>query len=320
MVNANSRQFHMEPSPEFNDACINAIREYLRGAVPFRETINKIESLRDHAIAENHLPNQARSEHALGYLQHYRGNLNTSIQHYEQARTLFKKVNNPTRMATMDLNQGENYRFKGDFNRALQLYRSAYQTAKDLSAVRTQTIAALNEGLVLITLEQNTSAMQTFHHVEDLLQQWDREDSSLPGFLCELHHGKAVVYLRQNQLEEAWHSAQRALEIADATGEPHQRGYANRTMGEVLCQLGRTMDDDHPDDPDDYFRASGTAFREINAEAELARTMYAQALSQARRGRRTMAARKLQYVMIMFTKLGMVDDAARAAEAQLAVL
>lgn len=320
MVNANSSPNHTEPTPEFNDACITTIREYLRGALPFKETISTIENLRGQAIAGGHMANQARSEHALGYLQHYRGNLNASINHYDRARSLFKQVGNRTRMATMDLNQGENYRFKGDFNRALQLYRAAYQTAKDLSAIRTQAIAALNEGLVLIMLDQNTAAMQTFDHTEDLLQMWDRDDTSLPGFLCELHHGKAVIYLRQNQLEAAWHSALHALEIANATGEPHQRGYANRTMGEVLSQLEQIPEDDHSTDPDDYFRASGAAFREINAEAELARTMYAQALSQARRGRRTMAARKLQHVMIMFTKLGMVDDAARAAEAQLAVL
>jgi hypothetical protein len=33
-----------------------------------------------------------------------------------------------------------------------------------------------------------------------------------------------------------------------------------------------------------------------------------------------MAAKKLQQVMIIFTRLGMVDDIARAAEAQLAVI
>jgi len=42
--------------------------------------------------------------------------------------------------------------------------------------------------------------------------------------------------------------------------------------------------------PDYYFEAALEAFREINAEAEMARTMFAHARSLNVRGRRTTAA------------------------------
>jgi len=130
----------------------------------------------------------------------------------------------------------------------------------------------------------------------------------------------AVIHLRQGDAKAAWGQALKALEASEKSGKPLQRGYANRIMGEVITELKESPEPPLPSDPDEYFRTALAAFREINAEAELARTMYAHALSMAARGRRMIAARKLQQVMIIFTRLGMVDDAARAAEAQLSVI
>lgn len=62
------------------------------------------------------------------------------------------------------------------------------------------------------------------------------------------------------------------------------------------------------DNPDDYFRASAQYFSELNAEAEILRTMFAQAKSLAKRGKINSATRKLQQIIISFQKLGMADD------------
>jgi len=217
----------------------------------------------------------------------------------------------------MALNQGENYRYKGDFNRALQLYRAAYDNSDQIA---TKTMAAANEGLVLVTMGRNTKARESFETALELVQQFTEEDRDPAGLLCEIHHGMAEIFLREGDLEFAWNHALKALAAAQETGEPLQYGYANRTLGEVITGLGSSPDERFSSNADDYFREALQAFREINAEVEMAKTMYAQALSLAARGRRTTAARKLQQVMIIFTRLDMVDDAARAAEAQLSVI
>jgi hypothetical protein len=80
------------------------------------------------------------------------------------------------------------------------------------------------------------------------------------------------------------------------------------------------IETDSPADPDEYFRLAIDVFREMNMEAERARTVFAHARSLAHRGRKTMAVRMLQQVMVMFTDLGMVDDAAKAAQAQIAAV
>lgn len=108
-----------------------------------------------------------------------------------------------------------------------------------------------------------------------------------------------------------------------AQDSPHafEKGYANRALAEIISvNPVPPMDKRFVNDPNVYFQAANDAFLEIHAEGEVARTIYAHALSLLRAGRQMMAARKLQLAMIIFTRLGMVDDAARAAETQLEVL
>lgn len=320
MVRVNQPELDIEPTPEFNQRCLDVIRRWEGGDLPYKEAIAQVTALSQEAVEANHIANEARAEQLLGLIQHYRGNLNTSIRHNERARKLYQRVGNRVRTATMDLNQGENYRFKGDFTRARKLYRAAYDAAAELNNLPLQTMAALNEGLTLVAASQYDAARAALDEGLELIPRWTEEDPQLPSILCELHQGMAIIHLQDGNHEAAWSEALKALDAARKGGQPLQLGFANRILGEVVTMMESVPDAQFSSDPDDYFRAAIDAFREINAEAELARTMFAQAKSLAIRGRRTTAARKLQQVMIIFTRLGMVDDAARAAEAQLAVL
>lgn len=308
------------PEPDFEDSCLQIRRRWEAGELPFREAAAQLIALGQQAQEANHVANQASVERMLGFMQLNRGNLNTSLQHYERARSLFLQVDNRRYGAAMDMNMGEVYRYKGDFNRARQLYRQAGEIARETGFLTIQTLALANEGQVLLTMGQPESARAALEEAIRLSQQWTEDFSHLPGLLCEVHHGLAMSYLARNEPEPAWEHAHKALETAQESKQPLGMGFANRAIAEVLTMLGQPPDAGFSDDPDVYYQASTEAFKEINAEAEMARTMYVQAWSLAKRGQKNMAARKFQQVVIIFTKLGMVDDAARAAEAQLRML
>jgi hypothetical protein len=61
-------------------------------------------------------------------------------------------------------------------------------------------------------------------------------------------------------------------------------------------------------------------FKQVKAEAEVGKTLFAQGKSFAKRNRRNSAGRLFQQAIVIFTKLGMNDDAAKAAEEQLRVI
>ncbi|MFW5690985.1 MAG: hypothetical protein ACOCXZ_00680 [Chloroflexota bacterium] len=299
------------------------IQHWENGEFAFKEAIARLTAMSQQAAADGLVIDQGRAEQILAYVQHYRGNLDASIHHNERARALYARGKNQRRVGIIDLNQGENFRFKGDFARAVRLFQQARRTAERYEDITTQTMATVNEGLVLLTLRQDMEARRVLLEGLELTNHYPSEReidrTQLRRILCEIHHGMAVINLRAGDMANAWDEARRALEIAEDTGDPILRGYAYRTIGEVITEYGKSPDPRYSSDPDDHFRVALEAFNSLNAEAEIARTMYAQALSLAARGRRTTAARKLQHVMIAFSRLGMVDDAARAAEAQLSM-
>jgi tetratricopeptide (TPR) repeat protein len=315
MVSTTTSQQDFEPTTEFNDSIAQVLHNWNTGELPFKEALALVSARSQEAIASNHFANQGRAEHALGYLQHYRGDLNASTRHYERARQLFQRIGNNRRMATMDMNNGENYRLKGDFLRARRLYRDAFDAAVELENIPLQAMSSVNEGLVLMAMVQMSEALTVLERAHNIIEQWTDEasENTRKRLLCELYHGLTSIYLYENRLDEAWDAACKAMDYVKQAPEKIQLGMAYRNLGEVVGRLESVPESDYPSDPDEYFRIALDIFREMNMEAEIAKTIFAQAQNLAHRGRKTMAARKLQQVMIMFTEMGMVDDAARAA-------
>lgn len=311
-----STSVDVEPTPEFNAAILDVIHRWERGELPFSQTIQELTGMLREAAASRHIANQGRAYHLLGYAQHYNGNLGTSIMYYEKSRRLYLRAGNERRAATIDLNQGENYRNKGEFSRARRLYRRCYETARELDDIRLMAMAIINEGLTLISLHDYETAETALHEGYRLLESMPEEPDNLPYILTELHHGLATIALDHEDISLAHEQARHALHYAQLAGKPISLGYAYRILGDVF-----TYDvAGDSENPDEFYRAALDAFREVNAEGEAGRTLYAHATSLAKRHKRRGAARLYREAMVIFTRLGMTHDAARAAEAQLRVL
>lgn len=308
--------FEKEPTPELEATCRTIINEWQSGQLPFKEAAQQMLALGEKALKQGHLANVARVEYLLGYMQAYRSKLRIAIEHFERARSLFLKIDNSVRVTRCDLNLGESHRQLGDFTKAQRLFHSAYESAARNGDLSTETIAIANEGQVLLSKNLLEDAKAALLEAYALTERWSEEERpQLAGLLCEIHYGLSVIYLAENEAEAAWYEAQKAYEAATLSQEPLSIGQANRTMGEVLTALETPPHIDNTD-PDHYFQVALDAFESMDAEGELARTLHAQARSLAKRGRRIPAARKLQKATLMFAKLGMVDDAAKASESQ----
>lgn len=309
-----------EPSPEFNNHCSTLIASWRKGQIAPEQVITGLTDLYEQAVAMNHWANQGRAQHLLGYMAHYLGKLATSIIHYEKARSLFMRVDNQIYVAKMDLNQGENYRYKGEFARARRLYRSAYENARQRGDIVIQSMAIVNEGLVLITTKDYKAAKEALDEGLRLTEALNHDLDRQTMIRCEIHSGLATVALNLGDIDSAWQHARQSLAYAEQNGNQLEVGTAYRILAEVITAQLAAGSTGVQTNPDDYYRAAMVAFDEIEAEAENARTFFSRARSLAVRGKRLQAAQMFREAMVRFTQLGMNDDAAKAAEAQLSVL
>lgn len=312
-----------EPTPEFDSQLVLVFDRWERSELPARDAIARMEAMSREAQADGQAANQGRAELLLGVVQGYRANLDASIRHFERARALFEQAGNRSRALGCVLNLGESYRLQGNFTRARQLFRAASEAAREIGEADTEAIALCNDGLMLLSLDQPENALAVLTKAREIARLItvadDREELE-----CEIEYGLASTHLRLNDAPAAWTHALAARELAGRyPNQPLLAGLANRGLGEVLTALGALpegSDASLPADADTYFQTSIEAFQSINADGEAARSVFTHALSLAARQQGVSAARKLQQAMIIFTRLGMTDDAAKAAQAQMRVL
>ncbi len=309
----------LQPTPELEDACQNIYRHWLTGDLSFRDAIDQMSKLAQQVQLSGHYANQARVEHLLGNMQGRRGNLNPSLTHFERARNLFYQVGNWNGVAMMDHNIGETYRHKGDYVRARQLLHKAYESADKLGLYDLKTMAIVNEGQVLLSMERYDQAYAALNEAFQLYGKWMADTRHRPGVLSEIHYGLAIVELHRPDLISAWSHARKALEEAQESGEQLYMGIAYRCLGDVITALETVPEPDadaFSSDPIFYYQESILNLRGVRAEAEHARTLLAYGKSLASQGRQLLAERQLQQSLLLFTRLDMMADAARAAKAQ----
>lgn len=310
--------------PEFRQRYNQIFDAWHAGDLPFPKALEQMEVLRAEAIAAGHFANQGGIELILGIMQGYRANYESSIAHFQKAREWFDKAGNRRRMTSCILNIGETYRLKGNYNQAQKHFYMAYEAARDMGDVMTEIIALTNEGQMFYSMKQLAKARDRLEKALELSdlpidESQTRIQTKLDN-LCEIHHALSTLCLEEGDTQAAWEHAKRAYHLASGLNSVIRVGYANRAIAEVITALGYSPEENFQADPDIYYKAAIEAFREVKAEGEMAHTMYLSAGSLVKAGKTRPAARLYQQAMIIFTKLGMTDDAARAAEAQLKLL
>lgn len=310
----------VEPTPEFNAQCMELIVGWQQGKIAAQDALQELKVLARTALNNGHIANEARAEQLSAYLQHYIGNLNISIAHYDKARRLFERVGNRRRVVIIDIGQGENYRFRGEFKRARRLYHSAYEASDQIGDISLQSIAVTNEGLTLLSMKDYAAARKALEEGLQLSEQITEDDGNYDALRTEIFFGLAEVALAEGNPAEAWEKAHYSLEHGNISENKHSQGLAYRVLGDALTALGDPPSDSDYQRPDDYYRAALETFKGVDAQAEVGRTIYSHALSLAKRGRRRHAAQLFREAMVTFTQLSMTADAADAAEAQLQIM
>lgn len=309
---------------ELQKQCDTIVQNWKLGEIRYPQALKELESLLESAKQDKRTADEGYIEISLGILYGWRGNYPTSIECFERARDLFVRVENREQVVRCMLNIGESYRLKGNFVRARQFFNTAYKSSVDMKHLPLQITARLNEAQMLISIDHVDTAESALKEAYEKCQQpWSAEvnydESRRLGSLCEICYSLASIYLSNNNFAEAQKYALESLQAAEETKLPLRLGLAHRIVGEVMTHV-EGFEIDGESDPDAHFHKAITYFRQINADGEIARTMFAQGRSLAKRDRSTLAARKLQQAVMIFSRLDMVDDAAKAAEEQLRLI
>jgi tetratricopeptide (TPR) repeat protein len=309
--------------PNFQVELNGIVFQWQSSQLAYNDALEAIEQLRQRTIRENVPVHEGLIENSLGIMEGYRSNLSKSTKHFEASRRIYEECGAHSRLGNSLLNIGETHRVRGNFQRARAFFQEAYESAREYNNLGTQAIALANEAQIWCSLRQYDSAYDLLLKADALCQYpWqddepERMTRARMGCECEVQHAFVDVYLYRQNIEDAVKHAQRGLDLAQRVGDAVIIGTANRAMGNALTAL---YAHDQSYNPDDYYRAATNSFNEIKAEGEVGKTLLAQGKSMAERGRKRSAAQLFQRAMEIFTRAGMTNDVAMAAEAQLSVI
>lgn len=309
-----------ETTPEVLERSRAILRQWQGGDLTYQDAVEQFTQLQlviVEPVDKGHIENQ------LGIMQGYRGNHDASAECFERARELFIEVGNRRLIANCTMNLGETYRLKGNYTRARQFFNAAYEAAVAVGMKSVQVIARTNEAQTFISQGRCEPAATILKECYQLcLEPWENpetENSKRRRLeqICEVTYAQAWAALELGKIDDAWNCAAESLKFAQEHNTLMALGQANRILGEVVTMLDEVPDAAYSSDPDEYFKLAMEAFREIKADGETARTLLAQGKSLSKRGDESQSSRKLQQATVIFTRLGMMDDAAKAAQAQL---
>lgn len=305
-------------TPDFRERLRAIYHDWETGKISYEEAVNRLEKHR-RALDDSNPADAGYVEMQLGVIHGYRGTYNTSLQHLERSRDLFEAANNRSRYAQAVINVGEGFRLKGNYARARQHFRAGYEAAVESNNRQMQILARSNESLMLISQGRGDLAeatlLECYRLYQELAAEGDASGDQRPQ-LCETNEALARIYLQTKRLPLAWERAAESYRLAYESESGLLRGFANRIVAEVMTHMD-SAPDGFRHDPDAYFMAAVESFREINVEAEMARTLFAQGLSLGKRNKSATGVRRIQQAVNIFTSLGMIEEAAAAAEAQI---
>jgi tetratricopeptide (TPR) repeat protein len=311
-----------EMDEEFANRYRQILQDWQAGDVSASDAEKSLYNLLTEAEADNNRMNQGGVELYLGIIQGYLAKFTNSARHFETARQHFEAVGAHDRVVTCDLNIGETYRLQGNFTRAQLFFHRAYERGKVLANVRTMAISLTNEGQMWLSMDSFAKAKESLQEALRLSTEPypDEADERVyitrMGVLAEIYHALTQLALHDEDTIKAWKYAKLSYEHAEITGHPMRLGYGNRAIADAISALGDAPEPEFEGDPDVYYKKALDYFKEVKMEGDYAKTVYARAQSLVRRGKKSMAAKLFQQAMALFTKHGMTDDAAKAAEAQ----
>lgn len=304
------------PSQMFNEQCLNLVYAFEHVEINEQTAVERLNALAQESLEVGRVGNAGRAYQMMGYIHNITGNKEACVAAYKQSRQLYTRINQEYWQTLLNINEGEHYRRRGDALKARPLYQRAFNMAKSLDMLLWQVIAIVNEGLTLIALEQYDAAhsclMWGLKHIESI------DETRRSRIAAEIYYGLAQISLIDHNLPQARAHAEQAVQQAELYESRYAKALTARMMGDVLTAIVRQKP--NSEDPDPYYERAKTIFQELSAEADVARTLYAQGISLAQRGDQIRAMDLFRESRNIFAKLGMQDEVARASEAQRGII
>jgi tetratricopeptide (TPR) repeat protein len=183
-------------------------------------------------------PSKAGAAHGrIGRIYRLRGDYDTAMAHFSQARELFEKAQDRRGVAGALDDTGMVAWMRGEYPAALEQHRQALAIRRTLGDKRSIALSLANIGRVQLDMGAFAAALERFREALDLR----RAIGDRPGVVSSMID-LGAVHEADGKLETAYEVLGDALKLAKEIGDRQGQARVLSRAGEVLLALGQTQE------------------------------------------------------------------------------
>lgn len=268
------------------------------------------------------LDDRAYAYEQLGHVFISRQILRDAAQQFQVARMFYEQIDDRQSVLRCDWHLGQAQYQQHKWEAARVRFRAVHKSRLSARQPALRTEAIARDGLITLRLGDYDAAYALLlDALKALRPGWPItpntvDDEATRTLLCDVHLALVDLHLTQNKAHVAWEHAGEAFTLSRQIRDLHSAGYAKRAIAAVVTQLGYSPDSIFDDDPDVHYEGALLAFRAVNDEVEVARTLFARGQSLAQRQFKRSAAHSYQQALTLFRHLGMSKDVEITENAQ----
>src|SRR3989475_4995363 len=271
-------------------------------ALGLRAKANALYSSGDNRAAIEHHQQAVRLYETLGNWNEAARTLSSSIQPMilagaydqafraaERAREIFARLNDPWRLARLEINVGNIYHRQDRFEESIAHYERAYTELMPYKDTEGIAVVLSNMAVCLISLNDFPRAMATYRGARSFCQQ-----NNMPLLVAQADYNIAYLYYLRGEYSRAIEALYAARRACEATGDAYHFALCHLDLSDIYLELNLS------EEAREMAHEGFLRFEKLGMGYEAAKTLANEATAYGQQGKTVQALERFAKARGMF--------------------
>ncbi|HUI74736.1 MAG TPA: CHAT domain-containing protein [Candidatus Acidoferrum sp.] len=219
------------------------------------------------------------------------GEYDRALQAFERAQEIFVRVNDPWRLARLEINAGNIFHRQDRFDEALEYYERAYRGLTPYQDTEGIAVVLGNMAVCLISLNDFPRALATYEKARRV-----SEENNMPLLVAQADYNIAYLYYLRGEYSAAIERLYGARRACEMTGDAYHFALCHLDLSDVYLELNLS------EEAREMAHEGFQRFEELGMRYEAAKTLANEATAYGQQGRTVQALELFAKAREMFAK------------------
>jgi CHAT domain-containing protein/tetratricopeptide (TPR) repeat protein len=217
------------------------------------------------------------------------GEYDQAFQAAERAREIFARLNDPLRLARLEINVGNIYHRQDRFEESIAHYERAYTELMPYKDTEGIAVVLSNMAVCLISLNDFPRALATYRGARSFCQQ-----NNMPLLVAQADYNIAYLYYLRGEYSRAIEALYAARRACEATGDTYHIALCHLDLSDIYLELNLS------EEAREIAHEGFLRFEKLGMGYEAAKTLANEATAYGQQGKTVQALERFAKAREMF--------------------